>query len=101
MKDIQSLGPKRTILTLGKKGSYYYDGLNYFHAPAYLVNTVDTTGAGDAYIGAFVASQLSGVSIEDSLKRASACASLTIQKVGVHEAIPTDDMITEFLEEKE
>jgi ribokinase len=101
MKDILSLGPKRIILTQGKKGSFYYDGLNYYHTPAYLVDTVDTTGAGDAYIGAFVASQLSGVSIENSLKRASACASLTIQKVAVHQAIPTDNMITEFLEEKE
>jgi ribokinase len=101
MKDIYSYGPSSVILTQGKEGSDYYDGQKYFHTPAYLVEAVDTTGAGDAYIGAFIAHRISGGAIEESLKRASACASLTIQKVGVHQAIPTDQMIDDFLEKKE
>jgi len=100
LKHLLSLGPKRLILTLGSRGSVYHDHTTHIHLASYDVDVIDTTGAGDAFIGCFIANQVMDISLEQSLKRASACAAMTIQKVGVHPAIPTEQMIDSFLEKR-
>ena len=43
------MGPANVIMTLGKKGSLYYNGEKLINQPAFKVKAVDTTGAGDAF----------------------------------------------------
>lgn len=93
-------GPTSVILTLGVDGSYYKYKKQTIYTPSYPVNVVDTTGAGDAFIGCFVANDLLGDDIELALKKASVCGAITVQSLGVHNAIPFKEDINEFLSSK-
>jgi len=96
-----SKGVQAVLLTLGPQGSYYVDKQETISTPAYPVKVVDTTGAGDSFIGCFIANKFQGKDIINALKKASACAALTIQGVGVHHAIPWKKDVEEFMKERQ
>lgn len=101
LDQLLKLGPKEVILTLGDKGSYYKSFIEYNEIPAYPVKkVVDTTGAGDAYIGCYLAEIIKGKKRCDALRMAAICGAMTIQKKGVHHAIPSPDMIKEYIESR-
>ena len=78
----------KVILTLGVKGSIYFDKEKEIFCPAYLVEVEDTTVAGDTYTGYFVSGIYKGYSIEKSLKIASAAAALAVSRKGASVSIP-------------
>lgn len=77
------------VLTLGKKGALAAFGGRLLKASALDVIPVDTTGAGDAFVGAFAACAERGLSVADALKNACAAAGLACLKVGAQEALPS------------
>jgi ribokinase len=78
------------IVTLGSRGSRYAaHGGRPLHVPAPQVSTVDTTAAGDTYCGVLAAGLAAGASVPDAMVRASAAASLTVQRRGAIDSIPT------------
>lgn len=87
---IHDLGVRVLIVTLGENGSFYSvsDGTHGF-IPAFKVNAVDTTAAGDTFIGA-LASKLSQdlSNIEEAIKYGSKAASITVQRYGAQPSIP-------------
>ncbi|QPG73564.1 hypothetical protein FOA43_000876 [Brettanomyces nanus] len=81
------------IITLGSKGCIFnqptMDPKSYHFVPSRKVsNVVDTTGAGDTFLGGTVAELYSGASLKDALNFATAASSLAIQKKGAVEGIP-------------
>lgn len=93
---IHELGVRVLIVTLGNKGSFYsISGEKTGVVPAFKVNAVDTTAAGDTFIGAF-ASKLSHdlKNIEEAIKYGNKAASLTVQRYGAQPAIPYDSEFT-------
>ena len=94
---LKKSGVKSILLTLGKAGSRYYKDDLVFSQKAYSVEVVDTTAAGDSFIGGYVSQLLSGKDITFALKYATACASLTIMKKGAQIAIPNKNQVEEFL----
>ena len=83
-KAILDLGPKSLIIKDGKKGSYFFDSNNQFSIKAYPVKEViDTTGAGDAYIGGLLMGKMNSMSILDSMKIGAVTASFCIEGIGV------------------
>ena len=83
-KAILDLGPKSLIIKDGKKGSYFFDSNNQFSIKAYPVEEViDTTGAGDAYIGGLLMGKMNSMSILDSMKIGAVTASFCIEGIGV------------------
>ena len=83
-KAILDLGPKSLIIKDGKKGSYFFDSNNQFSIKAYPVKEViDTTGAGDAYIGGLLMGKMNGMSILESMKIGAVTASFCIEGIGV------------------
>ena len=76
------------ILTLGEKGSLYSYKDELIKIRAHDVKTVDTTGAGDTFIGYYVAGFASKMNKKDNLNRASEAAALTTIKLGGAESIP-------------
>ena len=76
------------ILTLGEKGSLYSYKDELIKIRAHDVKTVDTTGAGDTFIGYYVAGFASKMNKKDNLNRASKAAALTTLKLGGAESIP-------------
>ncbi|MHC1772823.1 MAG: ribokinase [Flexilinea sp.] len=84
-----SRGAKAVIITLGSRGSLFVSGEKAFHVPAEKVRAIDTTGAGDAFIGSMAFFLASGERIEDAMKKASHVAALSVQKSGAQTSYPT------------
>lgn len=74
-------GPRLVVVTQGSKGSAAFDGGVYFQ-PAYPVKVVDTLGAGDAFIGTFLANWLDKKGIPQSMKAAAQVAGETCTHFG-------------------
>ena len=83
-------GVKNVIITLGAKGSFFMNGDEYKHIEALDVEVVDTTAAGDSFVGAF-ASRLQSLEFLDiyyAIKIATKAASVTVQKKGAQQSLP-------------
>lgn len=81
------------ILTLGERGGVYAKGNDFISFSAYPVDVVDSTAAGDTFLGYFVANLAAGKDIEECLDMASLAASLTCKKKGAALAIPSLDEV--------
>lgn len=77
------------VLTLGQRGSAYYDGIRVIRQDSYSANVVDTTAAGDTFTGYFLAGRIQGMSPEECMNRASLAAALSVTKAGAAPSIPT------------
>jgi ribokinase len=79
-------GVKRVILTLGANGSLLagHDGME--HIPAFSVKSVDSTGAGDAFIGSFAVFLGEGLAEREAVKRANLYAGLSTTGVGTQKS---------------
>lgn len=92
-----ALGAKRVIVTLGCRGCIFLDGSTSQHFPAYRVQAVDTTGAGDAFNGALAVAIAEGYPWPDAIRWASAAAALSVTKPGAQPSLPAREQIEEFL----
>lgn len=88
MADMASLGAQVVISTVGQDGCYAVIEGKLKHFEAYPVETVDTTGAGDVFHGAFLAEYLQGRGIEECIRFASVVAALKCQRFGGRAGIP-------------
>ena len=89
------------VVTSGIKGSIGYDeGSGYVIQKAYKVKTVDTTGAGDSFHGAYIFGLLKGWSLSERLRFASAVAAIKCTKSGGRTGIPTYRQAVDFLKKK-
>ena len=84
------------IITLGEKGSLIYDGKEKHHVKAKKVDVIETTGAGDSFIGAFAHKLLDGFSYLDSAEFASLVSAITVTKIGAQDSMPTDKEVSIF-----
>ena len=96
-----ALGGSRVILTLGSRGALYYDGETTMKTPAFAVNAVDTTGAGDTFTGYSLFALLSGQSPQEALRIAAAAAAIAVTKKGAAETIPDRAQTEAFLKERQ
>jgi ribokinase len=78
----------RQILTLGERGSIYSFDKNTIKVKAESVKTIDSTAAGDTYIGYYISSLSKKISVEQSMKIASQAASIATTIVGGANSIP-------------
>lgn len=98
---IYSLGVSTVIITLGKTGCFLYQGRGKGqHIPAFQVEALDTTGAGDAFNGGFAYALSTGLSVEEAVRYANAVAALSVTKIGTSPAMPTKEEVENFLASK-
>ena len=79
-------GIRRVIITLGANGSLIANRDGADHIPAYPVKTVDSTGAGDAFIGSFAVFLAEGLSEKESVQRANLYAGLSTTGIGTQKS---------------
>ncbi len=97
----KALGAGGAIITLGAAGSVCRMGGELIRVESYSVPNVDTTAAGDAYIGAMASSLVRGENLEQGMRLATKTAALTITRQGAQQSIPTlDEVEAYFREEK-
>lgn len=95
---IQAKGAKNIIITLGEKGALILDSKGEFkHVPSFKVDAVDTTGAGDAFNGAFALALAEGKDIYSATVFANATAALSVTRIGTAPAMAYRKEIEEFL----
>lgn len=96
---LSNRGVRQTIITLGENGLLYRDSSGtMLRLPAFAVHAVDTTAAGDTFIGAYAAAIVEGQSVEAALRFASAAAALSVTRDGAQSSIPTRAEVAAFLE---
>lgn len=88
---------KLSAVTLGEKGCVYATKDGIYHQPAFKVDVVDTTGAGDVFHGAFSFGLSKGWDIPKTITFASAVAAIKCTKLGGRSGIPTHEQAIEFL----
>lgn len=91
-EDIYIKNVKHVIITLGDKGCWYYNGITHQHYPAFSAVNIDTSGAGDAFNGAFAARVSKGDDIETAIIYANAFASLAVEREGAAN-MPSHDSV--------
>lgn len=84
-------GLKNVIVTMGSKGSMWVSKNDFLVVPAQTVDAVDTTGAGDSFIGCFVENYSRTRSIPEAMKEASQYASFSVTRKGTQDSYLTRD----------
>ena len=87
-KALLDRGPKTVILTLGERGCLLVDKDGAKHIPTKAVSAVDTTGAGDCFVGSLAFFLAAGKSLEDSIDRANKIAAVSVCGQGTQSSFP-------------
>ena len=88
-KYFSSIGANKVVITLGDKGSIYIAFDKILKFPPMAVDTVDSTGAGDTFIGTFAYYLSKGEKIEDIMQLANIAGALSCLKYGAKEGVPS------------
>ncbi len=112
-KALLTRGAKNVIVTLGSKGALLVSESQTTQVSAYKVGVVDTTAAGDAFIGGFASALLESdnllskpqeqdpaLQIIEAIKYANACGALATTKFGAQPSLPTKDEVEAFLKDR-
>lgn len=102
---IVAQGPRLAVVTLGSEGSVIRGreatgAPIALSVPAFAVQAVDTTGAGDTFCGAFAVALMDGRQLAEAMRFASAAAALTCTRVGAQSAVPTRAEVDALLARK-
>jgi sugar/nucleoside kinase (ribokinase family) len=97
---LRNTNPAPGAVTLGDRGFVYWDERGIYAAEPFRVKTVDTTGAGDIFHGAFVFALREGRGFAGSLVFAAAAAALSTEKQGGRESIPPLPDVRKLAERK-
>jgi sulfofructose kinase len=89
--------PGVLCVTLGIGGTLALDGDRLVHVPAFQVQAVDTTGAGDVFRGAFIYALLQGLALEEGLRFANAAAAVSCTRLGAMASVPSLDEVERML----
>jgi sulfofructose kinase len=99
LRKLRRVQPGIICVTLGARGSMVLDGDRIYHEPAFQVEAVDTTGAGDVFRGAFIYALLNGDSPHEILRFANAAAGSSVTRLGAINGVPTLEDTTRLLQE--
>lgn len=95
---LRARGPRTVILTLGARGALFIDGdAPPVYVAATPVSAVDTTGAGDAFVGSFAYFYGSGLPMRSAIEKACAVATKSVLKVGTQTSFPYPSEIPEIM----
>lgn len=86
------------LLTLGKRGVCYLHQRDEVSVPAFTVEAVDTTAAGDTFIGFFLAHFAKHVEVEQALRLACAASAISVTRAGAAPSVPSLDEVEQFLQ---
>jgi ribokinase len=84
-----AMGAGKVIITLGAQGSLFANGKGFEHFPATKVKAVDTTAAGDTFVGGFAAALAAGKNEADAIRFGQVAAALSVTRAGAQPSIPT------------
>lgn len=90
---LKGKGVENVIITLGSRGSAYVGKEGFFTVKAFPAKAVDTTAAGDTFVGGLAVRLAEGASVKDAMTFASKASSLTVTRRGAQQSIPTREEV--------
>lgn len=99
-RKLYEYGVENVIVTLGEQGSMLVnkDGIHYF--PAYSIHVVDTTAAGDSFIGGLAVGLSENMELEQAIRFATVVAGITVSREGAQSSLPDRQCIDSLLDLK-
>ena len=91
------MGVKNVVITLGPKGLFFKNEKEEIRMEAFQVKVVDTTAAGDAFMGALACGLSEGQPIQEALKLANTAGALATTKLGAQPSLPRQQDLERFL----
>ena len=91
--ELLSLGPRSAVITVGGAGAVFAQGGSSSHVQAPRVDVVDTTGAGDAFVGALAAQLARDKSLEEAVSYAVRAGAAAVTREGAQGALPTPETV--------
>ena len=88
-----SLGPRSAVITVGAEGAVFAEGETAKHVPAPRAEVVDTTGAGDAFVGALAFRLAREDTLEEAVAYAVRAGAAAVTREGAQGALPTPDVL--------
>ncbi|AOG60905.1 ribokinase [Spiroplasma helicoides] len=88
------------LITLGEKGSLYISEEKSLYKKAISVKAIDTTAAGDTFIGGFIRTISKGGTLSEALDFATFASSITVTRRGAQVSIPSEDEVLDKMKEK-
>lgn len=88
VESLLSMGFKNVLMTVGEQGVWFNKENSIQHIPAIKVKAVDTTAAGDSFVGAFATFLAKGLDKESAIKLAVKAASITVTRIGAQSSLP-------------
>lgn len=88
IRTLANRGGAQVILTLGARGVAYLKGDRLQHVPAYPVQAVDTTAAGDAFVAGFTVALCEGHALDEAIDFGQRVAAVTVSRWGAQSALP-------------
>lgn len=96
IKTLRAKGVKAVLLTLGSEGAIYADQERTITQDALRVKTVDTTAAGDTFLGYFMATLMAGNDVAKALEYGVTAAAISVTKEGASSSIPHLEDLVQF-----
>jgi ribokinase len=96
-KTLLTKGVRTVIVTLGEKGALLVTSEQMRLVPSFKVEVVDTTAAGDAFIGGLAPALLKGKSLEEAVRYGNASGALATTKFGAQPSLPTQDEVEHLM----
>ncbi|AJS57666.1 ribokinase [Paenibacillus sp. IHBB 10380] len=90
----------KLIVTKGSQGVTILEATRDINIPAYPINVVDTTGAGDAFNGGLALALSKGFTLREACKYGNAVAALSTTKLGAQTGMPTGEEVAEFINKR-
>ena len=97
LRPLLAYGPRLVVVTLGAGGAIGVTRDGEARQPAFAVDMVDATGAGDCFNAAFLAADLRGKPLGEALAFACAAAAISVGAVGARSGLPTEAEVNQFL----
>jgi ribokinase len=92
------MGARNAVITLGSKGLFFRNRNEEFWMTAFRVNVVDTTAAGDAFLGALATDLAESKPLQETLRFANGAGALATTKLGAQPSLPLRKELETFLE---
>ena len=86
---LKTFGVKNIVVTMGGEGSSAVSNGEYVQVPAKKTTPIDTTAAGDTFVGAFTVALSEGKDIKSAMEFATSASAITITRRGAQQSIPT------------
>ncbi len=96
-RQLHERGARVVVITLGARGALALDEDRVWRVPPFRVNAIDTTAAGDAFVGALATAYAAQRDLDAALREASAAGALAATRFGAQPSMPTRAELDEFL----